>query len=129
MVHRGCILQIKPRKRFYDFRIGHTLYLIFFISFANFILIFHRLFIERMGIDISLSLFMLIFVILYIPSAIVIGVLHRRYQLKIETSMIMERNIYFAKMIRGLTDIVLERSSKDEIEKFREFLIRIETQK
>ena len=35
------------RRRWLDFRFGHSIYLIFALSFINFILIFHRLLIER----------------------------------------------------------------------------------
>jgi len=35
------------RRRWYDFRLGHSVYLIFALTFLNFVLIFHRLLIER----------------------------------------------------------------------------------
>jgi len=38
------------RRRWFDFRQGHSVYLIFALTFANFILIFYRLLIERVEV-------------------------------------------------------------------------------
>jgi len=46
------------RRRWYDFRLGHTTYLVFIISFSNFILIFYNLYLEKFGIKISLPQFL-----------------------------------------------------------------------
>ena len=73
------------RRRWFDFRTGHSLYLIFALSFANFILISHRLLIERVPIlnefFSSLWFFRIIFILAYIPLSIIIGAWHRRTQL------------------------------------------------
>jgi len=76
------------RRRWYDFRMGHMTYLIFALSFANFILISHRLLIERVPIlneyFSSLWFFAIIFIIAYIPTSIFLGAWHRRTQLRVE---------------------------------------------
>ena len=67
------------RRRWFDFRQGHGVYLIFALTFANFVLIFHRLLIERIEIlnEIfsELWIFALFFILIYIPLSIVIGAL------------------------------------------------------
>ena len=65
------------RRRWLDFRNGHTLYLVFLMGFANFILIFHRLLIERVPVlqDLfsNLWMFAIVFVFIYVPTAILVG--------------------------------------------------------
>jgi len=121
------------RRRWLDFRQGHGLYLIFALSFANFILIFHRLLIERIEfldeIFSSLLAFAIVFVILYIPIAILIGFWHRKTQLKIEAEQAMRQNPFLARNFRMLVDMIDGRASKEEIEKFRNLLTSIEAGK
>ena len=118
------------RRRWLDFRQGHGMYLIFALSFINFVLIFHRLLIER--IDFleeafsSLWFFAIVFLILYIPVAILIGFWHRRTQVKIETEQGMRNNPFLAKIFRMLVDMIDEKASKEDIEKFRNLLLSIE---
>jgi len=70
------------RGRWFDFRQGHSLYLIFALTFSNFILIFHRLLIERVPaleqIFSNLWMFIAVFVLAYIPVAILVGAWHRK---------------------------------------------------
>jgi len=118
------------RRRWLDFRFGHSTYLIFIISLANFVLIFHRLLIERVDflkeIFENLWVFTLIFILIYIPVSIIVGAWHRKTQLKVESTQTMNQNPVMAKMIRSLLDIIDERATKEEIEEFRNFLIKIE---
>ena len=118
------------RRRWFDFRQGHSYYLIFALSFGNFILIFHRLLIERIPalneILGNLGIFTMIFVLSYIPIAIVIGAWHRRSQMKIEVDVALRQNPLFAKMIRVLLDAQTGKATKEEIEEFRKLLKQIE---
>jgi len=118
------------RRRWYDFRQGHGIYLIFTLSFANFILIFHRLLIERVEIlekiFPNLWIFIIVFVSLYIPVAILIGAWHRRTQLKVDIEVSIRQNPFWAKTIRTLMDIQTGKASKEEIESARKFLMSIE---
>jgi len=118
------------RRRWFDFRQGHSYYLIFALSFANFVLIFHRLLIERVGflneIFSDLWVFFIVFIIIYIPVAIGIGAWHRRTQLKIEAEVTLLQNPLFAKMFRTMLDIQTGQIKKEEIEEMRNFLIKIE---
>jgi len=121
------------RRRWLDFRQGHGMYLIFALSFTNFVLIFHRLLIERTEfleeIFSDLWFFAIVFVILYIPVAILIGFWHRRTQVKIETEQGFRNNPFMAKIFRMLVDIIEGTASKEEIKKFRDMLMSIEAGK
>ena len=118
------------RRRWLDFRQGHGLYLIFAMSFANFILIFHRLLIERIEvldeIFSNLWIFAVVFLIMYVPVAILVGFWHRKTQIKVEAEQLMRQNPFLARNFRMLVDIIEERASKEEIENFRDFLTSIE---
>jgi len=119
------------RRRWYDFRQGHGIYLIFMLSFANFILIFHRLLIERVEvlekIFPNLWIFIIVFVLLYIPIAILIGAWHRKTQLKVDIEVAVRQNPIWAKMFRTLIDIQTGKATKEEIESARKFLKSIES--
>jgi len=118
------------RRRWFDFRQGHSYYLIFALSFANFVLIFHRLLIERVeflnDIFSELWIFFIVFVIIYIPVAIGIGAWHRKTQLKVEAEVTLLQNPLFAKMFRTMLDIQTGEIKKEEIEEMRNFLRKIE---
>jgi len=76
------------RKRWYDFRMGHSIYLIFIMSFANFILIGYNFAIKKSPVLSEIFentlLFAVAFVFVYIPLAMIIGYYHRRKQLVVE---------------------------------------------
>ena len=118
------------RERWWEFRTGHSTYLIFLLTFVNFILIAYRLLIEKIPVFQELIpnlwIFGMLFLVVYIPSAIIIGYWHRRTQLKIENTIMMQQNPFYAKLFRVLIDIQLGKMSKEEIEKFRNFLLDIE---
>ena len=118
------------RRRWLDFRNGHTLYLVFLMGFANFILIFHRLFIERVpfleDIFSNLWVFALFFVVVYVPTAVLVGFWHKRTQMKVEMEVLTRQNPFFAKWIRVIIDILTEKASKEEVENLRKLLKSIE---
>lgn len=118
------------RRRWWEFRTGHSTYLIFILTFTNFVLISYRLLIEKIPLLKELIpdlwVFSVIFLILYIPTAILIGFWHRKTQLKIETTLQTEENPLLAKMFRTMLDVKTGNISQEEIEKFRKFLTNIE---
>jgi len=118
------------RRRWWEFRQGHSIYLIFILTFVNFILIAYRLLIEKVSMFKELIpelwIFALIFISVYIPAAILIGLWHRRTQLRVETTLINQQNPVLAKMIRTLLDVQTGRASEEEIKEFREMLQKIE---
>ena len=118
------------RRRWWEFRQGHTVYLIFLLTFVNFILIAYRLLIERVTFfkDLvpELWIFALMFILIYVPAAILIGYWHRRTQLRVETTIINQQNPVLAKMIRTLLDVQTGKASEEEIKEFRDMLKSIE---
>jgi len=118
------------RRRWVDFRQGHSVYLIFMLSFANFILIFHRLLIERIDfldeLFSSLWVFGVVFVLIYVPISILIGIWHRKTQIKIETEQNLRNNPFMARNFRMIVDMLDGKASKEDVEKFRNLLEKIE---
>ena len=118
------------RRRWFDFRLGHSVYLIFLLSFSNFILIFHRLLIERVEflneIFSELWMFIILFVGIYFPVSIAVGAWHRKTQIKIENEQSLLNNPFMARNFRMMIDIIEGKASKDEVQKFRKFLSNIE---
>ena len=118
------------RRRFLDVRNGHANYLMFTVTIINFILITHRFLIEDdlpQIIEISnLWFFFTIFLIFYIPISVLIGYWHRRTQLSVEADIKKMEDPIFAKMIRVILDVQTGKASKEEIEKVRNILSKIE---
>ena len=118
------------KRRWYDFRNGHSIYLIFALTFSNFVLIFHRLLIERIPfldqIFTDLWFFMIIFVLIYVPVAVLIGHWHKKTQMKVETEVITRQNPLFAKFIRIIIDIQTGKATEKEVNDVRELLKSIE---
>lgn len=118
------------RRRWWEFRQGHSVYLIFGLTFINFILIAYRLLIERITFfkDLvpELWIFALMFISFYVPAAILIGVWHRRTQLRVETTLVNQQNPVLARMIRTLLDVQMGKATDEEIKKFRDMLVKIE---
>jgi len=118
------------RSRWWEFRLGHSTYLIFLLTFVNFILISYRLLIERIPflqeIIPELWIFMVLFLVIYIPTSIGIGFWHRKTQLKVENTLGYQENPVLAKMFRVMLDVKTGTATKEEIEEFRKFLVEIE---
>lgn len=118
------------RSRWFEFRMGHSTYLIFLLTFVNFILISYRLLIERIPFlqefVPELWIFVIMFLIIYIPASIVIGFWHRKTQMKVEQTLSLQQNPFMAKLFRSMLDIQTGKATKEEIEEFRSFLINIE---
>ncbi len=118
------------KRRWYDFRNGHSIYLIFALTFSNFVLIFHRLLIERIPfldeIFTDLWFFMIIFVLIYVPVAVLIGHWHKKTQMRVETAVITRQNPLFAKFIRIIIDIQTGKATEKEVNDVRELLKSIE---
>jgi len=118
------------RRRWWEFRQGHSVYLIFVLTFVNFILISYRLLIERVSVfkDLipELWIFALLFILIYLPASTLIGFWHRRTQLRVETTLVQQQNPLLAKMIRTLLDVQTGKATKEEIDQFRKMLTKIE---
>lgn len=88
------------RRRWMDFRFGHSTYLVFLMGFSNFILIAYN-FVPQIKTALGLVEFTLLFVLLYIPTAILVGHWHIRNQLPTETAVGTERTPYREQILKG----------------------------
>ena len=118
------------KRRWFDFRMGHSIYLIFFLSFANFILIFFRLLIEKIPvldqIFSELWVFIVLFICIYVPIAVIMGAWHRKSQKNIEHDIGMLHSPLQAKYYRLLLKMQLNQASMEEIKEMMELLEKIE---
>jgi len=118
------------RKRWFDGRSGNSIYLIFGLTFVNFVIIAYRFLIEKDPVfeEIfgSMWIFGLIFLVTYIPISIIIGCWHRKTQLKVERTLKYLEDPFFAKMFRVLLDAETGKANKEEIEEFKRILSNIE---
>jgi len=121
------------RRRWWEERTGHTIYLIYILTFVNYILITYTFFIEKIPFFQELIphlwIFVVIFLVSYIPASTIIGYWHRRTQLKVETTIKLLESPLWAKMFRTVMDVQTGKASKEEIEKMRQLLTKIEKRK
>jgi len=122
--------KINTRILWLDGRIGHTTYLMFFLTFVNFIIISFNFLIEdnTMLQDIipSMWIFTIVFIITYIPISVLIGRWHRYTQLSTEYRILHEGNPVIATMMRTLLDVQTGVATKEEIAEFRKMMMDIE---
>ena len=113
-----------------DGRIGHTTYLMFFLTFVNFIIISFNFLIEGNSffnqIITHVLIFSIVFIILYVPVSILIGRWHRKTQLSTEMNILIESNSTLATMIKTLLDVYTGKASKEEIQEVRRMMLEIE---
>lgn len=93
------------RRRWYDFRVGHSTYLGFLLSLTNFLLIVYNFLISQVtylrALFPDLWVFCLVSAFVYCPLAMYIGYWHRKHQLNTDLTMQAEKNpIYFEIMER-----------------------------
>jgi len=116
-----------------DGRMGHTTYLMFFLTFANFIIIsFNFLIDENPILKENLPymwMFSIVFIILYVPISILIGRWHRNTQLSTEMTILIESNVILANMFKILIDSKMGKATEEEIKKFRKRMLDIENRK
>jgi len=120
------------RKLWWDIRMGHSTYLMFFLAFVNFILITYSYLIE--GNEIfqkfisDLWIFTIIFLVCYFPISILIGRWHTKTQISVEMTMKMLEDPIMAKMIKILLDVQTGKASEKEIDEVRGIMLDIEKQ-
>ena len=89
------------RKRWLDFRNGHSIYLAFVLTFVNFILITYNFAVQKVSflsnlLGHDLLFFTILFIVIYIPSAMLIGYWHRRQQYRVENETMLAENWIWA---------------------------------
>jgi len=114
------------RKRWLDFRNGHTIYLAFVLTFVNFILITYNFAISKLtflqGIFDSLALFTIVFVAIYIPAAIAIGYWHRKNQYSVENEAMLQENWPWAWIMRYQIRLIEGKVTPQESEEVMKYL-------
>jgi hypothetical protein len=113
-----------------DFRQGHSIYLIFLMTFANFIVIQYRLLIDRMPAIDSLTGgniigFAMTFIAIYVPLAIIIGYWHRKSQWRVEAEALFNENRIGATMWLFVIDLIDGKITEQEKKEMREMLLKI----
>jgi hypothetical protein len=114
------------RRRWLDFRNGHSIYLAFLLTFINFILISYNFLIKQLpfGIGDSMTLpsFILLFVLIYIPTAITLGVWHRKHQYSVENEALLRQNWMWAWMNQNLIRLIKGKTNPKEDEYIMNYL-------
>jgi hypothetical protein len=117
------------RRRWLDFRNGHSIYLVFAMTFANFITIQYQLLIDRLpylaGIFDSILIFALVFILAYVPLSIVLGYWHRKSQWKVEQDALFRENKVGAIMWMYVIDLIEGKVSEEDKKLMRESLLKI----
>jgi len=129
------------RRRWLDFRNGHSIYLVFLLNLVNFILIVYNFAIIKVpGVSgiLTLPVFVLLFFLIYIPTSILIGYWHRRNQYAVENEALLQENWIWAwimqyeiRLIKGKTNpkedevildylnSILKRTKKEDLLKLK----------
>ena len=117
------------RRRWLDFRQGHSVYLVFLMTFANFVTIQYALLIDRVpvlnSIFSDLWLFAAIFVAAYVPISIAIGYWHRKSQLKIEQEAYFNENVVQARLWLFMLELIEGNVADEEKKEMRNMLRQI----
>lgn len=109
------ISKVFIRRRWLDFRNGHSIYLAFLLTFVNFVLITYNFAIKQLPFGIgeymNLPLFLVLFALIYVPTAIMLGVWHRKHQYSVENEALLRQNWMWAwvsqyqiRLIKGKTN-------------------------
>ncbi|MDR4511783.1 MAG: hypothetical protein MRJ93_08780 [Nitrososphaeraceae archaeon] len=118
------------RRRWLDFRQGHSIYLIFILTFANFITIQYKLLLDKIPSVDSLTGgniigFATIFIALYVPLGIIIGYWHRKSQWKVEAEALFRENKIGATMWLFVIDLIDGKVTEKEKKEMRDMLLKI----
>ncbi len=110
-------------------RTGQNYYLLLSVTLVNFILITYSYLIDFDAFEKSefvLLMFSIIFIVVYFPISALIGRRHQRTQTSVDATIRVLGSPVLAKMIRTLLDVQTGKATKEEIEEFREFVLKIE---
>jgi hypothetical protein len=117
------------RRRWLDFRNGHSIYLIFILTFANFITIQYKLLIDQIpylaGVFNNIIIFAIVFVLMYVPIGIVLGYWHRKTQWKVEQDALFRENKVGAIMWMYVIDLIEGNVSEEDKKLMKEALLGI----
>jgi hypothetical protein len=117
------------RRRWLDFRNGHSIYLIFAMTFANFVTIQYKLLIDRVPfLDSffgSIWVFAIVFIAVYLPLGIIIGYWHKKSQWSVEQEALFRENKVGAVMWLYMIDLIEGNVSDEDKKIMKDTLLRI----
>jgi hypothetical protein len=121
------------RRRWLDFRNGHGIYLVFIMTFANFVTIQYSLLIDKVpalnSVFNNLWAFALIFIAAYVPLGMIIGYWHRKSQWKVEQEALFKENVIGAKIWLFAINLIDGKATEEEKKNMEEFLSTIVSKK
>lgn len=126
MVNRGNWV----RRRWLDFRQGHTVYLAFLVMFANFITIQYALLVGEENSPLrsvfpNIWVFAVVLVAVYMPVAIIVGYWHRKSQWKIEQEAVFNENVVQARLWLFMLELIEGNVTDEEKKEMRNMLRQI----
>jgi hypothetical protein len=117
------------RRRWLDFRNGHSIYLIFLMTFANFVTIQYQLLLQRVpaihALNINIWMFALIFIVIYVPVGMIIGYWHRKNQFSVEAEAMFSQNQIGATITLFMIDLIDGKVNEEEKQQMRKYLLKI----
>ena len=116
------------RRRWLDFRNGHSIYLVFLLTLVNFILIVYNFAIIKiptLSTFLNLPLFVLIFFLVYVPIAIIIGYWHKRNQYAVENEALLQENWIWAWIMQYEIRLIKGKTTSHEDEVVLNYLTNI----
>jgi hypothetical protein len=121
------------RRRWLDFRNGHSIYLIFIMTFANFVTIQYSLLIEQIpainSIFNNIWTFAIVFVAAYIPLGMIIGYWHRKSQWKVEQEAMFRENVVGARIWLFTIKLIEGEATEEEKRNMIDYLSTIVSKK
>lgn len=117
------------RIRWLDFRNGHGIYLVFAMTFANFITIQYKLLIGQApflnNIFGNILVFTVVFLVIYVPISMVLGYWHRRNQIKVDSEALFRENKVGAIIWLYVIDLIDGKVQEEDRKEMREILMKI----
>jgi hypothetical protein len=117
------------RRQWLDFRNGHSIYLVFIMTFANFVTIQYSLLIDKIPAFNSrfnnIWTFAIMFICTYVPLGMIIGYWHRKSQWKVEAEAMFKENQIGASIWLFVIDLIDGKVSEEEKTKMRYMLSKI----
>jgi hypothetical protein len=120
------------RTRWLDFRNGHSIYLVFIMTFANFVTIQYSLLIDKIpaiNSIFSIWTFAIIFVAAYVPLGMIIGYWHRKSQWKVEQEAMFRENVVAARIWLFAIMLIEGKATEEEKRNMIDFLSTIISKK
>jgi hypothetical protein len=117
------------RRRWLDFRNGHSIYLVFLMTFATFVTVQYQLLIDKApflnSIFSSIWIFAIAFIAIYLPLGMAIGYWHRKSQFSVEAEALFSQNQIGATLDLFLIDLIDGKVTEEEKQRIRNYLLKV----